>query len=331
MRRRAAFALTLALIALQPLLGSCAAPPRTVTVAAYDFMDTVSTVTLYERDADKAERVFGVCRALDDLLDMRDPLSEISRVNNAGGKRVPVSPDTESVLKTGIEAAGISGGMFDITIGRASALWDFAAGTVPDKAALDDAVAGAGIGGLTVEDGTASIIGGMIDTGALAKGYALDVVRLALDDEGVASALINLGGSVLAKGTRPGGGPWRVGIQKPFGGADELLGVVEASDVTVVTAGLYQRSFESGGVLYHHILDPRDGMPVKTDVWSATIIADSGVWADAYSTICVLLGSREAMSFIEDIDGVECVLALSDGSTLFSGGIGSRVTFSWAE
>jgi thiamine biosynthesis lipoprotein len=309
-------------------LAACAPAPKVVTSTALDFMDTVSMVTLYERDASAAQRVFDACRDLDGLLDMRDPSSEISRLNGADGVSVPISSDTEALLRIGVEAARISDGLFDITVGTASLLWDFPGGVIPDKAALDAAVSHVGIDNLAVGDGRASITnGGVVDMGALAKGYALDIAQEILAGQGVANALVNLGGSVLALGVRPDGQPWRVGVQKPFGNADELLGVIEAPNIKVVTAGLYQRSFELDGMLYHHILDPRAGMPADTDVWSATIIADSGVWADAYSTICVLLGSRRAMALVEDTDGVECILALSDGTILTSGGIGAKVSF----
>ncbi|MDR2656324.1 MAG: FAD:protein FMN transferase [Oscillospiraceae bacterium] len=312
------------LLAALVLLSSCAPQTVTVTAAAFDFMDTVSVVTLYERDADAAEKVFEACRALDDLVDMRDPSSEIARLNASNGERTVISPDTEALLRAGVDAARVSDGLFDVTIGSVSALWDFVNGVAPDESTLADALSRVGIGNLTVGDGYASIInGGIADLGGLTKGYALDVVDELLAEQGVANALVNLGGSVLAIGSRPDGKQWRAGIQKPFGDADDLLGVITGDSIKIVTAGLYQRSFENDGRLYHHILDPRTGTPVETDVWSATIIADSGVWADAYSTMCVLFGSARALDFVNALDDVECVLALSDGSTLISDGIAS--------
>jgi thiamine biosynthesis lipoprotein len=187
---------------------------------------------------------------------------------------------------------------------------------------LIDVIERVGIGNLELNDGSAALRNNaIVDLGAIAKGYALNEIDGLLDDLEISSALINLGGSVLAKGRRADGTPWRVGIAKPFGTGDELLGIVEAADICIVTAGVSQRSFMKDGRLYHHILDPRTGMPADTDVWSATIIMRNGAWADVYSTICVLKGAAEAMTFVESIEGVECVLALADGSIVVSQGV----------
>ncbi|GHU65711.1 thiamine biosynthesis lipoprotein ApbE [Clostridia bacterium] len=331
---------------------ACAAPARLVTATAFDFMDTLSTIKLYERDAAAAQRLFDRCRELDSLVDMHKPSSEIGRLNAANGAAVTISPDTQTLLNIGIEAARISGGLLDITIGPVSSLWDFTNGNsdgssdgtdsgtgsvngnaanssaIPDETTLTAALSRVGISNLTVDDGSASITGGgLVDLGALAKGYALDIVEESLTQQGIANALVNLGGSVLTRGVQTDGKPWRVGLQEPFGDANALIGVIVGSNMKIVTAGVYERSFELDGLLYHHILDPRTGFPVQTDVLSAAIIADSGVWADAYSTICVLLGSSKALEFIESKEGAECILALEDGSILTSSGIGTKVTF----
>ncbi|GHU76615.1 thiamine biosynthesis lipoprotein ApbE [Clostridia bacterium] len=309
---------------------ACAPTPKLITATAFDFMDTFSTVTLLEKDAALSEHIFDICRELNSLADKHDSASEIARLNAAQGESVRISPDIETLLRIGKEAASMSGGLLDITIGGVSGLWDWNSplNQIPDADELAEAVQHVGIDSLSVGNGYASVANGAaIDLGALAKGYALDLIRNYLDSTDLTSAMINLGGSVLAYGNRPDGKPWRVGIQRPFNTDGGLVGVLEVTNQCVVTAGVYERSFELDGILYHHILNPHTGMPIQTDVLGVTIVTDNGAWADAYSTMCVLFGSKEALEFINSLENVECVLALSDGTILTSDGIGGRIPF----
>ena len=94
----------------------------------------------------------------------------------------------------------------------------------------------------------------------------------------------------------------------------------------MVTSGVHERRFSKGGVTYHHILDPRTGMPAQTDVASATIVAARSLDCDGYSTTALMLGAREAIGFIEGIDGVEAVVIDERDEVSWTSGLEERLS-----
>jgi thiamine biosynthesis lipoprotein len=111
-----------------------------------------------------------------------------------------------------------------------------------------------------------------------------------LKTQAVKGAIVNAGGDVRTFGTQ-GGRAWRIAVQNPLGG---IIGIIETdSDEAVFTSGNYQRfGVDENGFRYAHILDPRTGWPVS-QVLSATVIADSGMVADAAATALVVAGLDE--------------------------------------
>ncbi len=144
-----------------------------------------------------------------------------------------------------------------------------------------------------------------IDLGALAKGFAADKLKEYFLENGVDSALINLGGNVLAVGSRPDGTPWKIGIQDPHKERGEISQVVEVTDRSVVSSGTYERSFEKDGVLYHHLLDSSTGYPKDVEAAQVTIISDSSLLGDALSTSCLLLGEEAGTELASEFDNVD--------------------------
>lgn len=101
-----------------------------------------------------------------------------------------------------------------------------------------------------------------LDVGAIAKGYATKRLAETLEEAGVTSALLSLGGNVETIGTKADGKPWRVGVQNPdTSAAQSYLKVVNLNDSCLVTSGTYQRYYEVDGVRYHHIINPDTLMP----------------------------------------------------------------------
>jgi thiamine biosynthesis lipoprotein len=138
----------------------------------------------------------------------------------------------------------------------------------------------------------------------------------------VESAVLSFGGNIVAIGLKPDGSPWKVGIQdidKPTG---EYMLVSLNYGGSTVTSGIYERGFESGGVYYHHILDPNTGWPVQNELASVTIFSDSSMWGDALATAAFSLGTEAGTRLIEGIDGVEAVFIARDRSVSATSGAG---------
>ena len=162
-----------------------------------------------------------------------------------------------------------------------------------------------------------------LDLGGIAKGYIADRVTAFLEEKGVQSAIIDLGGNIVALGgkarsmldTEAGETDFRIGIKDPQSESGALLGTLPASNLTVVTSGTYERYFIADGKKYHHILDSETGYPTDTDVLSATIIAAKGrsVDCDGLSTTCLALGIENALALVNSIEGVEAILVDTNG------------------
>ena len=217
----------------------------------------------------------------------------------------------------------MSGGAFDPTIEPLVTLWDIMADEphVPDAGAISAALARVDWTKVSVDGNVVTLHAGMgLDLGGIAKGYIADKLREYLSENGVASALINLGGNVLTLGGKPDGSNFTIGVQKPFGQNSDILGACRLKGMSVVTSGIYERYFVEDDRLYHHILDTKTGYPVENELYSVTIISPTSTDGDALSTICFALGSEDGMALIETLDGIECVYCLSDGTLLFSSG-----------
>ena len=142
---------------------------------------------------------------------------------------------------------------------------------------------------------------------------------------GVTSALLSLGGNVSALGSKPDGTAWTVAIEDPDGG--DYLGTVQIADQCVVTSGGYQRYFTGpDGTVYQHILDPKTGYPVESDLLSVSILCDNGTMADAYSTALYVMGSAGAQAFWRTHGGFEMILITTAGQVLYTPGLSEKIT-----
>lgn len=295
-----------------------ASPARQSAIGFY--FDTVVTLTLYGAEDGLVEAIWAQCQRYENLLSKTIAGSDVDRINHAGGQPVTVDPETFAILQEALEISSATGRAFSITIAPLSAMWDFTGGTcrMPTDeqrlAALplvDDAAIVLG------EDFSVTLPPGMsIDLGGIAKGYIADKVAETCRGR-CDGAVINLGGNTYVLGNKPDGSPFRVGIQDPDpdSGRGDSLAVLTLSEGTVVTSGVYERFFELDGTRYHHILDPGTGSPARSDLTSATVIAQSSMRADALATACIVLGSERALTLLQTL-GVDGLLIREDGTLL---------------
>ena len=154
-----------------------------------------------------------------------------------------------------------------------------------------------------------------LDFNAVAQGYTADLIARMLDFKGVRSYLVDIGGEIMTKGTKPNGKMWTIGIEKPAENFDSERSVqtkIEVKNKGVVTSGNYRKYIEKDGVRYSHSIDPKTGYPVEHNLLSATVIADNAAWADCLATICMLVGKEKASKLLENQDGVEAYFIFVD-------------------
>ena len=302
----------LAIVCAFGICGCDAAPAYNSALGFY--LDTVITITGY---ADKAtlENAVALCGEYEKVFSRTVNGSDVWRINHGEGSPVRVCGDTAELLAMALDICEKSGGALDITIAPASDLWDFKADEpeIPDSGELSSAAKLVDYTKLKLEGDMVTLPAGMaIDLGAVAKGYIADKAAEYLKEKGVESAILNLGGNVVALGCKPDGREWSIGIQDPEKENGRAGYSVLVADESVVTSGIYQRGFDKDGVRYHHILDSATGWPVQNGLASVTIITGSSALADAMSTACFVLGRDKGMSFAEKM-GVQAVFIGTDG------------------
>ena len=199
--------------------------------------------------------------------------------------------------------------------------WGFTTGDyrVPEPAELAELLERVDYTRVSLSGSTLTLPEGMeLDLGAVAKGYTGDVLMELLEEQGVASAIVELGGNVQALGTKPDGSPWRVAVQAPEGGYAAALEIV---DKAVVTSGGYQRYFERDGETYWHIIDPADGCPARSGLASVTVVAEEGTLCDALSTALFVMGADRAADFWRETGDFDFVLLDEEGGVTITEGL----------
>lgn len=274
-------------------LAACSPPPLHQQ-QAYVFGTLVEVSIHGAPEAQARQATAAVLARFDELhrtLHAWQP-STLSRLNAAlaRGEQAAVSPELAAMLRDAQALSNQSGDLFNPAIGGLIALWGFHAdlpqANVPDAAAIaawvgrQPRMADLAIGNDTVSSGNPAV---QLDLGGYAKGRALDDAVAILKAHGIANALVNIGGNVIALGAH-GDRPWRVGIQHPR--QPGTLATLDLRDGEAVgTSGDYQRYFEAGGHRYSHLIDPRSGRPA-TGMQSVTILVSgkgAGMRSDALS------------------------------------------------
>lgn len=320
------------------MLTSCAAntapnaPAPVVTAAAAAqaaektsgvgfYFNTVVTVTLYGAQEGLLQDIWTMCERYENLLSKTIAGSDVDRVNRAGGQPTQVDPETWDILRRAREISAMTGGAFSVTIAPISAMWDFTGGT-NRMPADDERIAALPLvddSKIHLSDNSTVTLpeGVQIDLGGIAKGYIADKAAELVSGK-CSGAVLSFGGNVYVLGHKPDGSAFNVGIQDPDAPTGTSLAVVSTTDLSVVTSGVYERFFEKDGVRYHHILDPKTGLPAQSDLTGATIVDKSSMTADALATACIVLGSEKAAALLET-NGFKGLLITGDRRIITTG------------
>jgi len=279
--------------------------------------DTIITITLYDSKDEKIlNTCFDYCKEFENRVSRTIETSDISMINHANGQPVEVSNTTIELLKKGIEFGELTDGAFDITIAPLSELWNFKnnSGNVPSESDIAEALSHVNYKNIVIKGNTVTLTDpkSAIDLGGIAKGYMADQLKEYLLNEGVTSAIINLGGNVLTIGEKPDGTFFNVGIQKPFDEQNATITSVQVKDSSVVTSGSYERYFKVNDTIYHHILNTETGYPCDNELLSVTILSEKSVDGDALSTTCFALGLEEGHNLIKSLENIDAIFVTDD-------------------
>ena len=323
--------LPLLLIAL--LLTACSSKQEILTGNTFA-LDTLIELKLYtypNKDRNNLiNDTFARMKELENMLSMHVEGSDIDLINkSAGVQPVQVSDLTYRVLQDSLFFSEKTGGLFDITSGPLIDLWAINPpdGHYPTQQELEATLPLIDYNKIEfLGDNLVQLAdkGMVVNLGAIAKGTIADEMKAFLLDRGVTSALINLGGNVLAVGSKPDGSSFVIGIQDPNSARGEYLLSIHIDDESVVSSGDYERFFVYEGKVYHHILNPKTGFPADTNIKQITIVTKNSQKADGLSTSVLLLGVQKGIQLVESLEGVEAILITKDHYIYFTEGLRDR-------
>lgn len=302
----------------------------TVNTNAF-FFDTFITITLYYDDNSKKDDyeqllidATTLCNKYEKIFSYTNENSELFQINNSSSASIFLSKELYEILKYSEEFKELTKNSFNPFLGKLWEMWDYKASTVPSdediKNALNDIeLYSPSLSNLNL---TYTNINNKpyINFGAIAKGYIADKLKDFLLENGVNYGIINLGGNILAIGSKPNDDFYKVAITKPFI-ENEVSAYINIKNLSVVTSGIYERYFKENDKIYHHIINPHTGYPVENNLYSVTIITSSSTTADALSTSVFVMGLDAGLEFVNELDDVYAVFIDNNYNIILSNGL----------
>jgi len=337
------------LLAAALLLSGCTAKKEEeklekFTASFYDAFDTVITLVGYAKDQAAFDRVFGQAKEMFlhyhriyDGYKSYEGVHNLYAVNRgAGSGPVPAEPELIDLLLYMKRLQPDLQGRVNVAMGSVLGYWHECregGEALPRQSWLEKMAEHTDYDQVIIDQEAGTVFFAdpdlRLDLGAVAKGYATEIVASWLLTSEMPSYIISAGGNVRC-GHKPldGRARWGVGIQNPdealFSQANTTLDVAYLTDMSVVTSGDYQRYYVVDGVRYHHIIDP-DTLYPSTYMRQVTIVTRDSGYADALSTAVFLMPYEQGRAFVEGLNGVEAYWVLNDGSVQFTDGLASAL------
>jgi thiamine biosynthesis lipoprotein len=263
-------------------------------------------------------QIDSILRVFDLSLSSYEPASVLSKINR---NESDITDDKFlEVYHAAVEVNKVSHGAFDLTVMPLVNAWGFGPGrkTQVDQEVIDSILNYVGMEKISIE-GDRLIKqdpGISIDVNAIAQGYSVDIVALFLEEQGINNYMVEIGGEVKTRGKNPKGEVWKIGIDRPeFGNfipGMQMQAIIELNEQALATSGNYRKFYEEDGVKYSHSIDPKTGYPVRSEILSATIVAESCMKADAYATACMVMGLERSKNMLAALNDTEAYLIYGD-------------------
>ena len=299
------------------ILTSCIRSPQRIEYSGITQGSYFSIIYYDEENRHFEAEIDSIFREVDNAVSLWNENSIIRKVNR--NEDVVVNQIFKDNFEWARKASEFSDGAFDATIGPLVSAWGFhykkELEMTPEM--VDSIRQLVGYQKVKiVDDRVMKENPNMtLDFNAVAQGYTTDLIGKFLETRGIENYLVDVGGEIMARGTKPNGEQWTIGIEKPAENFDSERSVqikIQLKDKGIVTSGNYRKYIEKDGVRYSHSIDPKTGYPVEQNLLSATIIADNAAWADCLATICMLVGKEKASKLLETQDGVEAYFIFVD-------------------
>jgi len=305
----------------------------------FDTFDTLVQVVAYVENEEEFRQYFEIIHSelqrlhkLFDIYNNYEGINNIKTINdNAGIRPVEVEQEIIDLILFSRHWAEKTGGSVNIALGPVLEIWHYyreeadydpESAELPSMEKLKEAAQYTDLNKVIVDEEQNTVYlperQMSLDVGAVAKGYALELIALKAMEEGMQSAIISAGGNIRMIG-RPLDEErerWGIGVRDPdaavMGGSDNLLDVIYLGEGSVDTSGDYQRYYIVDGEMFHHLIDPETLMPA-THFRAVTVVAVGSGPADFMSTALFLVPYEESLALVESIEGFEALWVMHGG------------------
>ena len=315
---------------------------RYTTGKIYGYFDTVTTIDGYATSVDEFDKVVQeVLAELDeyhklyDIYNSYEGISNIRTINklyDGEHKVVTVDKKIIDMLLYAKEMYNKTNGKMNIAMGSVLSIWhdyresadkNYGFGELPPMEALQEAAKHTDINNLIIDEENCTVYladpNMTLDVGAIAKGYAVEMIAQMLEEKGITAYVLNVGGNVRTIGKRYDGKNWLAGIEDPIEYGEGYIAYLGLSGEAIVTSGSYQRYYIANGKEYHHIIDGETLMPATYFV-GVSIVCKNSADGDGLSTALFCMPLEEGMALVESLEGVEVMWTLPDGTRYKSSG-----------
>ncbi len=318
------------------LFCSCEKDKQRFSESFIDYFDTVATVSGFadsreEFDAvsERVEESLSKYHELYDIYNSYSGINNIKTINdNSGLSPVKVDAEIVNLLTFAEEIYNETKGKTDVTMGAMLGIWhsyrteginDPENARLPSEDELSYAAMLRGFDKIVInhDEGTVFITekGLKLDVGAVAKGYATEMIARSLEAEGVTGYALNIGGNIRVLGNKADGEKWTASVTDPEGNGSLMK--IDMNKASFVTSGSYIRYYTVDGIRYHHIIDPETCFP-KNEFSAVAVLSNHSGRADAISTALFNLSYEEGLALVASIPDTEAVWIRADGEILYS-------------
>ena len=264
--------------------------------------------------------LFAAVDRVDRQMSNWKPESDLNRLNRAPVNEWQTVPkELLQVLTTALLVSKQSNGAFDIGVGDLVHAWGFGPSQGRSNAeqirALKSQTRLLATDALEINSALGQVRKRApitLDLSGIAKGYGVDQLGRCLDRFGITRYLVGIDGEMRARGTKPGGQPWAIAIEKPVRNLREVMSVMELSDAAIASSGDYRNWVDYQGKSYSHTMSSRLCEPSSNRLAAVSVVANTCMLADAWATALMVLGETAGVKLAQELR-MDALFVLHDG------------------
>lgn len=279
---------------------------------------TTYNIKYYSDQEVRQGEVDSLLNIIDLSMSIYNKASLISTFNNPSTGKVRMDNHMRHVIDESFRTYNLTKGYFDITVMPLVNLWGFGSEgpkNKPTESELNFAKSLVGMSNLK-RKGPFLIKkkkGISIDVNGIAQGYSVDVLSDFFQSKGIENYIIEIGGEIYAKGTKPNG-PFLVEVQRPYQSHGLHSYKIQLRDKAVTTSGTYEKQVKFDNKYVSHHIDPKTGFPIESKTLSVTVIANTAMEADAIDNYLIFLSPEEAVNYVEKQKDMEVYIVYAENN-----------------